>query len=50
MRIAFQPKLLGRPVSEGSAVTVGVLFGVFMFVFWVVTAIYVRRESGSLQR
>jgi cation/acetate symporter len=48
MLVAFQPDLLGRPVAEGSALTVGVAFGLFMFVFfWVLTAAYVRRANGA---
>jgi uncharacterized membrane protein (DUF485 family) len=48
MLVAFQPELLGKPVAEGSALTVGVAFGLFMFVFfWVLTAIYVRRANGE---
>ncbi len=48
MLVAFRPNLLGRPVVEGSALTVGILFGLFMFVFfWVLTAVYVRRANGE---
>jgi uncharacterized membrane protein (DUF485 family) len=48
MLVAFQPELLGRPVMEGSALTVGILFGLFMFVFfWLLTAVYVRRANGE---
>ncbi len=46
MVVAFNPGLLCSPVSEGSMVTVGVSFGLFMFLsFWVLTAIYVRRAN-----
>jgi cation/acetate symporter len=48
MLVAFQPALLGQPVREGSALTVGVAFGLFIFVsFWVLTALYVRRANGQ---
>jgi cation/acetate symporter len=48
MLVAFEPQLLGRPVAEGSALTVGVAFGLFMFVFfWILTAVYVRRANGE---
>jgi cation/acetate symporter len=48
MLVAFQPELLGRPVAEGAALTVGVAFGLFIFVsFWVLTALYVRRANGE---
>jgi uncharacterized membrane protein (DUF485 family) len=46
MLVAFNPALLGQPISEGSMVTVGVTLGLFMFVFfWVLTAVYVRRAN-----
>jgi cation/acetate symporter len=48
MLVAFQPQLLGRPVAEGAALTVGVAFGLVIFVsFWVLTALYVRRANGE---
>ena len=48
MLVAFNPALLGRPVAEGSTLTIGVAFGLFMFVFfWVLTAVYVRRANGE---
>ena len=47
MLVAFRPALLGRPVAAGSALTVGVAAGLFIFVsFWVLTAAYVRRANG----
>jgi cation/acetate symporter len=46
--VAFRPSLLGQPVMEGSALTVGVALGLFMFVFfWLLTALYVRRANGE---
>jgi uncharacterized membrane protein (DUF485 family) len=48
MLVAFRPAALGRPVAEGSMLTVGVAFGLFMFVFfWGLTASYVRRANGE---
>lgn len=48
MLIAFQPALLGRAVAEGSKLTVGVAFGLAIFVsFWSLTALYVRRANGE---
>jgi uncharacterized membrane protein (DUF485 family) len=48
MLVAFQPALLGQPVREGSALTVGVALGLFMFgFFWLLTAAYVRRANGE---
>jgi len=46
MVVAFSPASLGRPIAEGSMVTVGVAVELFMFIFfWVLTAIYVRRAN-----
>ncbi|MBS1190843.1 MAG: hypothetical protein H6R10_2635 [Rhodocyclaceae bacterium] len=48
MVVAFSPATLGQPVSEGSMVTVGFAFGLFMFVFfWILTAVYVRRANSE---
>ena len=44
--VAFAPSVLGRPVSPGSTVTVGVLVEFVMFgLFWFMTAFYVRRAN-----
>lgn len=49
--VAFQPELLGRPVREGGALTIGVAMGLFIFVsFWLLTALYVRRANGEFDR
>lgn len=46
--VAFQPQVLGQPIAEGSVVSVGVVFGLFMFTFfWALTALYVRRANGE---
>jgi uncharacterized membrane protein (DUF485 family) len=46
MVVAFNPSALGKPVSEGSMLTVGVAVEFFMFVFfWVLTAVYVKRAN-----
>jgi len=48
MVVAFNPKVLGQSVSEGSALTVGVAVELLMFaLFWVLTALYVRRANGE---
>ena len=48
LTIAFNPTALGRPVSEGSMLTVGVAAELFMFIFfWVLTAVYVRRANNE---
>ena len=44
--VAFIPASLGKPVSEGSMLTVGVAVELFMFIFfWSLTAVYVRRAN-----
>jgi cation/acetate symporter len=44
--VAFSPLTLARPVTEGSALTVGILAELSMFVgFWILTALYVRRAN-----
>ena len=46
MMVAFNPASLGKPVSEGSMLTVGVAAELFMFIFfWSLTAVYVRRAN-----
>ena len=46
MVVAFSPASLGKPISEGSFVTVGVVVELFMFIFfWSLTAVYVRRAN-----
>lgn len=44
--VAFNPKLIGSPIAEGSAWTVGIVGGLFIFIsFWLLTALYVRRAN-----
>ena len=44
--VAFQPKLIGSAISEGSAWTVGIVGGLAIFIsFWLLTAMYVRRAN-----
>jgi uncharacterized membrane protein (DUF485 family) len=48
MLVAFSPASLGQPVAEGSMLTVGVAFELFMFIFfWLLTALYVRRANSE---
>ena len=46
--VAFQPTLIGSPISEGSAWTYGVVGGLFIFIsFWLLMARYVHRANGE---
>jgi uncharacterized membrane protein (DUF485 family) len=48
LTIAFNPTSLGRPVAEGSMLTIGVAVELFMFIFfWALTAFYVRRANNE---
>ena len=48
MAVAYFPDVLGRPVSEGAMLTVGVAAELFLFVFfWGLAALYVRRANGQ---
>jgi len=48
MLVAFSPASLGQPIAEGSMLTVGVAFELFMFIFfWLLTAVYVRRANSE---
>jgi cation/acetate symporter len=44
--VAFAPQVLGQPLSADSPFTVGLVLELGMFVlFWVLTAVYVRRAN-----
>lgn len=46
--IAFDPSLLGTPLSEGSVTTVGIPVGVGVILSaFILTGIYVRRANGE---
>ncbi len=48
LTIAFNPTALGRPVAEGSMLTIGVAVELFMFIFfWALTAFYVWRANNE---
>lgn len=48
LTVAFNPTVLGTPLSDGSRITVGLAIGLFMFVFfWLLTAVYVRRANSE---
>lgn len=48
LTIAFDPKLLGIPLSAGSVTTVGIPVGVGVIVIaFALTGIYVRRANGE---
>ncbi|MDD2905590.1 MAG: DUF485 domain-containing protein [Sulfurimonas sp.] len=48
LTIAFDPSLLGTPLSEGSVTTVGIPVGMAVIVFaFVVTGIYTKRANSE---
>jgi uncharacterized membrane protein (DUF485 family) len=48
MITAFNPALLGQPLSEGSIITVGWPIGVALVVgSWLTTGIYISRANGE---
>ena len=48
LAVAYYPAVLGRPVSEGSMLTIGVAVELFLFVFfWALAAMYVKRANGE---
>ena len=48
LTIAFDPSILGTPLSEGSVTTVGIPVGVGVIaIAFVLTGIYVRRANGE---
>ncbi|MBV5308355.1 DUF485 domain-containing protein [Chromatium okenii] len=48
MVIAFAPKLLGTPLSEGAVTTVGIPVGVVIIIAaFILTGIYVYKANGK---
>lgn len=48
LTIAFDPSLLGAPLSEGSVTTVGIPIGIGVILSaFILTGIYVRRANGE---
>jgi uncharacterized membrane protein (DUF485 family) len=48
LMVAYAPKFLGTPLSEGSVMTIGIPIGLFVIVSaFVLTGIYVRRANGE---
>jgi len=48
LTIAFDPSILGMPLSSGSVTTIGIPIGVGVIVSaFVLTGIYVRRANGE---
>lgn len=48
LTIAFDPSILGTPLSSGSVTTIGIPIGVGVIVSaFVLTGIYVRRANGE---
>lgn len=46
--IAFNPAILGTPISENSVITIGIPIGVAIIVFaFILTGIYVVRANGE---
>lgn len=48
LTIAFDPKLLGTPISSDSVTTIGIPIGMGVIVFaFVLTGIYTKRANGE---
>ncbi|DAB30190.1 MAG TPA: hypothetical protein CFH84_05330 [Sulfurimonas sp. UBA12504] len=48
LTIAFDPTLLGTPISEGSVTTVGIPVGMAVIIFaFVITGIYTKRANSE---
>ncbi|MBK6973561.1 MAG: DUF485 domain-containing protein [Candidatus Methylophosphatis roskildensis] len=48
LAVAYAPSTLGQPVSDGAMLTIGVAVEAFLFIlFWVLSAVYVRRANGE---
>lgn len=48
LAVAFAPELVSTRPFEGSNLTIGILAGLFQFVFfWILALIYVRRANGE---
>lgn len=48
LTIAFNPSLLGTPLSEGSVTTIGIPIGMAVIIFaFVITGIYTKRANGE---
>ncbi|BCD61772.1 hypothetical protein NitYY0826_C0635 [Nitratiruptor sp. YY08-26] len=46
LTIAFDPSLLGKPLSEGSITTIGIPIGIGIIVFaFILTGIYVNKAN-----
>ena len=48
LTIAFEPQLLGTPLSAGSVTTVGIPVGIAVIIFaFVLTGVYTQRANGE---
>jgi len=48
LTIAFDPKLLGTPLSSDSVTTIGIPIGIFVIVFaFILTGIYTQRANSE---
>ena len=46
--VAFNPKMLGQPIAEGSMWAIGYTAEMVMFIFfWLLSFLYVRRANGA---
>ncbi len=51
LMVAYQPVMLGKPLTEGGMLTVGVAIELFLFIFfWFLSFVYVRRANGEFDR
>lgn len=50
LAVAFAPAALGKPIMEGSVISVGILFGLGLIIFnFVITLIYVRGANRDIE-
>ncbi|MCW8895381.1 DUF485 domain-containing protein [Sulfurimonas sp.] len=48
LTIAFNPSILGTPISEDSVTTIGIPIGVAVIIFaFILTGIYTKRANGE---
>ena len=48
LTIAFDPQILGTPISQGSVITIGIPIGIVMIIAaFILTGIYVNKANGE---